>query len=224
MECRAFWPAELEIRQQGRRLGGRFSYSRRAGDRMATVMDRGRTRKERVGPDAFGWQIREFQKLQAEYSQIASEAVDEARMAILREKMERRNVHILAGHSFDKPLGDLKSGTATVTSTREALEFQVDLPAEADMPTYMADTVKQVRAGLIGGVSPGFKVPPASAVRDAETLEPEPGNPAVQVRVINQAVLYELSLVTRPVYSETEVDLRAESLEAPPIRRPRVWL
>ena len=50
-----------------------------------------------------------------------------------------------------------------------------------------------IRAGLAGGVSPGFRVPPASVVANAEAFEPEPGNPGVQVRVINQAVLHELS-------------------------------
>ena len=58
---------------------------------------------------------------------------------------------------------------------------------------------------------------------DGERLEPEPGNPAVQVRVIENAVLSELSIVTRPAYSETDIDVRA--LEAlTPRRRVRLWL
>ena len=226
METRAFWPGELEIRARGRRLGGRFRYSRGAGDAMATVSDRGRRRKERIAPDAFGWQLREFQKLQTEYAAVADKALDRARVELLRQEMERRNVHVLAGHSYDRPLGDLRSGTATITSTREAVDFEVDLPAESDMPSYMRDTMAMIRAGLVGGISPGFKVPPRDVVPDAEGLEPEPGNPAVQVRVIKAAVLYELSLVTRPSYTETEIDLRAEDvgLPAEPKRRPRVWL
>ena len=224
METRAFWPAELEIRQEGRRLGGRFHYSQGAGDKMATVSDRGRRRKERIAGDAFGWQLREFQKLMQEIPKVIDAAADEARLQILRQELDRRNVHVLAGHSFDRPLGDLRSGKASIRSTREAVEFEVDLPPENEMPSYMLDTVKQVRAGLVGGISPGFKVPPRDVVPDAEGLEPEPGNPAVQVRVIRQAVLYELSLVTRPAYSSTEIDLRADDFPAPAVRRPRVWL
>ncbi|MCY4498409.1 MAG: HK97 family phage prohead protease [Rhodospirillaceae bacterium] len=42
----------------------------------------------------------------------------------------------------------------------------------------------------------------------------EPGGGGVQIRQINQAVLYELSLVTRPAYTESEIDLRGDF--APP--------
>ncbi len=224
MDVRAFWPAELEIRQDGRRLSGKFPYSQRPGDRMATVADRGRRRQERIGADAFGYQLREFGKLQQRLAAMVDAGEAEARVQLVRQELERRNVHVLAGHSFERPLGDLRSGTASIRSTSEAVEFEVDLPPESDMPSYMSDTVKQVRAGLIGGVSPGFKVPPRDMVPEAEGLEPEPGNPAVQVRVINQAVLFELSLVTRPAYSATEVDLRSGDFPAPAKRRPRRWL
>ena len=182
--------AELEIRAKGgrRSLRGRFPYSPGPGRKMATVRDRGKVRKERIGPDAFGWQMREFAKVQKQYAEAIQSALDRARIELLRQELERRNVHILAGHDFNKPLGDLKGGTATVTSTREAVDFAVELPADGEMPSYMSDTVRMVQAGLIGGVSPGFRVPPASVVANAEALEPEPGNPGVSVRVINQAV------------------------------------
>ena len=187
--------------------------------------DRGRTRKERIGPDAFGWQMREFAKVQKQLADVIEESVDRARIELLRQELERRNVHVLAGHSFDKPLGDMLRGGASVTSTREAVTFEVDLPPEGDQPSYMRDAVAMVRAGLAGGISPGFRVPPATAVRDAETMEPEPGNPAVQVRVINQAVLSELSIVTRPVYSETDVDVRSlAELGQARRRRRQAWL
>ena len=218
---------ELEIRAKGgrRSLRGSFPYSPGPGRRMATVRDRGKVRKERIEGDAFGWQMREFAKLQKQMAELIEASVDQARIELLRQELERRNVHILAGHDFGKPLGDLKNGTATVTSTREAVDFEVDLPDDADMPSWMADTVKAVRTGRAGGISPGFRVPPATVVADAEGLEPEPGNPAVQVRVIRQAVLHELSIVTRPAYSETDVDLRAwEAPEPRTGRRTPRWL
>ena len=223
METRAVFEAELELRQSGRRLAGRFPYSQKSGDRQATVMNKGRVRKERIGPDAFGWQIREFAKLQDELATTISGAVDEARVQIIRQELERRNVHILAGHSYDKPMGDMLRSGARVTSTREAVVFEIDLPDVADQPGYMKDTIAMIRGGLIGGISPGFRVPPRAVVPNGERLEGEPGNPAVQVRVIENAVLYELSIVTRPAYSETDVDVRAQ-LEATPPRRLRVWL
>ena len=223
MEQRAVYEGELELRASGRRLAGRFPYSQKSGDRQATVMNKGRIRKERIGPDAFGWQIREFSKLQDELATTISNAVDEARVQIIRQELERRNIHVLAGHSYDKPMGDMLRSGARVTSTREALEFEVELPPEGDQPGYMRDAIAMIRAGLIGGISPGFRVPPKGIVANAERLEAEPGNPAVQVRVIENAVLSELSIVTRPAYSETDIDVRA--LEAlTPSKRVRVWL
>lgn len=222
MEHRAVYEGELELRASGRRLAGRFPYSQKSGDRQATVMNKGRIRKERIGPDAFGWQIREFSKLQDELATTISNAVDEARVQIIRQELERRNIHVLAGHSYDRPMGDMLRSGARVTSTREAVDFEIDLPDEADQPGYMKDAIAMIRAGLIGGISPGFRVPPRAVVPDGERLEPEPGNPAVQVRVIENAVLSELSIVTRPAYSDTDVDVRA--LEIVAQRRPRVWL
>ena len=222
MEQRAVYEGELELRQSGRRLAGRFPYSQRSGDRQATVMNRGRIRKERIAPDAFGWQVREFEKLQGELASTIESAIDEARVQLLRQELERRNIHVLAGHSYDRPLGDMLRSGARVTSTREAVDFELDLPPEGDQPGYMRDVVAMVRAGLIGGISPGFRVPPRSVVPDGERLEPEIGNAAVQVRVIENAVLSELSIVTRPAYSETDVDVRA--LEPLTPRRPRIWL
>ena len=223
MEHRAVYEGELELRQSGRRLAGRFPYSQKSGDRMATVMNRGKVRKERIAGDAFGWQIREFEKLQGELAATIESAVDEARVQVLRQELERRNIHVLAGHSYDRPLGDMLRSGARVTSTREAVEFEIELPPDGDQPGYMRDTIAMIRAGLIGGLSPGFRVPPRAVVPDAERLEPEPGNAAVQVRVIENAVLYELSIVTRPAYSETDIDVR--QLEAlTPYKRVRVWL
>ena len=214
---------ELEIRARGDRqtLAGRFPYSPGPGRLMATVASGGRVRKERIAPDAFGWQITEFEKVQNDLAEAIKSSADQARLELLRQKLERRNVHVLAGHSYDRPLGDLKSGSATIKSTAAAVEFEVALPD--DMPTYMADTVRMIRANLAGGVSPGFRIPPASAVANAEAFEAEPGNPGAQVRVIRQAVLYELSIVTRPAYSDTGIDLRGEDFATSSPRR-RLWL
>ena len=216
---------ELEIRARGdrRSLRGRFPYSSGPGRRMATIRDRGRVRKERIEGDAFGWQIRRFAELQQEISDAIEGAVDQARIEILRQELERRNVHVLAGHDYNRPLGDLRSGTARITSDRGAVAFEVDLPPEADQPSWVRDTVAMVRSGLAGGVSPGFRVPPASAVANAEGFEPELGNPGVSVRVIRQAVLSEISIVTRPAYSETGIDVRALD-PATATRRRRAWL
>ena len=199
---------ELEIRENG---GASILHGRLAYGQTATVMDRGKTRKERLGPDALGWQMREFAKLNTQMQTMLSDTFAEARV-ILEEQLERRNVHVLSGHSLDKPLGDLKGRTARVTSNNDYLDFEVDLPDFADMPTYMQDVVKEVRTGRAGGISPGFRVPPKSAVPNAETFVAEVGNPDVMIRIIHQAVMPEISVVTRPVYP-SRIELRAEDLD-----------
>lgn len=134
-----------------------------------------------------------------------------------------REVHLLSGHSFDRPLASKRRGSLRLEDRDDGLRFEADLPAEAEQPSWMRDTVLSLQGGLVGGISPGFSVPPASAVPNAEELIPEPGNPGVQIRVIRQAVLFELSLVTRPAYPETDVDLRAQTT-AGTVWRRRPWL
>ena len=176
------------------RAAGRSLTGRFPYNSMATVSDRGRVRKERFGSRAFSY------------------AIDEG-----------REINLLDGHDLAKPLASRSAGTLELVDADDALTFRAELPEVDDQPTYMQDLVKRFRAGLVGGISPGFRVPPRDVVPDAETLVPEPGNPGVQIRVINQAVLFEMSLVTRASYRETDVDLRHETPDERP-RRRRLWL
>ena len=169
-----------EIHDLEYRAGGRtLSGEFRYGE-MATMSDRGSVRKETVDPGAFSFAVEDRQ----------------------------REINLLAGHSFDQPLASKLAGSLLLDDTSRGLQFRATLPPENRQPTWMRDTVLAVNAGLIRGVSPGFKVPPADVVQDAEVLEDEPGNPGVQIRRIRAAVLFELSLVTRPAYPNTEVDIR----------------
>ena len=212
--------ADFEIRAKGdgRSLVGRFPYNK-----TATVRDRGRVRKERFGKRAFGWQIREFEKLQGDLSKAIAERVEEA-ISELKEAVARRNVDLLSGHDFNRPMASLRAGTLRLTDSDDALSFEATLPAESRQPSWMRDAVLSVEGGLAPGVSPGFRVPPASAVANAETLVDEPGHPGVQIRQINQAVLSELSIVTRPAYAETEVEAREDEDHLSHKRRRRIWL
>ena len=215
-----FFDAELEIRAKGdgRSLRGAFPYNK-----TATIRDRGRVRKERFKSGAFGWQIEEFAKLQTELAKVMKDAHAEA-VSILKEKIERRNVNLLSGHDFNRPLGSMKAGTLKLVDSDDALRFEADLPAENRQPSWMRDAILSVENGLAGGVSPGFRIPPAGTVANAEEIIPEPGNPGVSIRQINQAVLYELSIVSRPAYAETAVEARDEGPIVKPQRRRRIWL
>ena len=161
---------------------------------MATIRDRGRVRKERFEPRAFRFAIED----------------------------EARQIDVLVGHDYGKPIASRKAGTLQIADGEDGVTFEAQLPD--DPPSWVVDAEKAIAAGLMVGLSPGFTVPPASAVPDAERLEDEPGNPGVQIRVIRAAVLREFSVVTAPAYPDAAVDLRAEHFGRGPTRRRRVWL
>ncbi|MDD9989180.1 MAG: HK97 family phage prohead protease [Spirochaetaceae bacterium] len=207
---------EVEIRARddgGRTLAGSFPYGR-----TATRRDRGRVRKEQFGPHAFSWRMRQWAELQREAAEALQGAVDEARRQVIEDQLLRADIHVLRGHDFDMPLGSLSAGTARIWDDAAAVRFEVDLPDDNDAPSWVSDTIKAVQSKLATGVSPGFRIPPRAVVADAEALVPEDGNPGVFVRLIRQASLYELSIVTRPHYGGTDVDVR-DYIERPARRR-----
>ena len=165
--------------------------------KTATLRDRGRVRKERFRPHAFRYAI---------------EAAE-------------RPIDLLVGHDFGKPLASRQGGTLDVMDAPEGVHLEARFPPEARQPTWMKDALLSVSGGLMVGLSPGFRVPPRSAVPNAEELTPEPGNEAVMIRDVREAVLREMSLVTNPAYGDSEVELRAEleAMAAPP-RRVFTWL
>lgn len=159
---------------------------------LATLQDRGTVRKESIEPGAFSFSIN---------------APD-------------RDVHLLVGHSYDKPIASKEAGTLDFNDTEEFLEFIAQIPPGAERATHITDLLIMLGAGLIKGVSPGFRVPPKDVVPGAEKLIPEPGNPGVMIRQLFQLVLYELSLVTLPAYRESQAELRAlRQPENRPMRR-----
>lgn len=165
--------------------GGRTLSGRFPYNSTATVRDRGRVRKESFNSGAFKYSV---------------------------EQETDRPLDLLSGHEFSKPLASRQSGTLKVRDTESGLIFEAELPD--DPPSWVIDTERAIDAGLMTGVSPGFSVPPRSVVPNAEILIPEPGNRDVEVRVINHAVLREISIVSAPVYRESTVELRQEDIDA----------
>ncbi|MEY8838322.1 HK97 family phage prohead protease, partial [Cribrihabitans sp. XS_ASV171] len=75
--------------------------------------------------------------------------------------------------------------------------------------SYVADFLAGFYAGLIIGLSPGFRIPPERTVEDAETVEEEdPEEGTALIRTVHHALLYEVSAVTRPAYDETQLEAR----------------
>ena len=199
----------LELRARGDRdtIRGTFPYNQ-----TATRADRGKVRKERFGPEAFKWRLDEWRKLEERAAKALAENISRAQQLIIEEQLQRGNIHILSGHDFNKPLGDLKAGNTRIWDNPTALHFETVLPDPELRPSWMVDTVKAIRSDLAGGLSPGFRIPPKDVVAEAERLIAEPGNPAVLIRHIVEANLFEMSVVTRPHYP-SDIDIRGEYLE-----------
>ena len=186
----------------------------------------GRVRKERFkkgnGGSSMSWQFREFQKVQAKLAEDIGSIADDV-LAELEDSLLKRNTHLLVGHSYDRAIADTITGNLALTYTDDAVKFVATLADEADMPSWVRDAVLGVRGGQIRGVSPGFQV----TSKGAERLIPEAGNPGVFIREIEDAVVYEYSLVSRPAYSETDITARHDAVtdaESTHARGRFLWL
>ena len=191
------WSTELEIRSKGgrRTIRGSFPYNK-----TAVRSDRGRVRKEKFAAKAFAFAIAD----------------------------KSRDVNLLVGHEYGKPVASKQAGTLKLRDTNEGVEFEATLPPDESQPSWIQDLIKAADSGLVNGVSPGFKVPlgkvknPAGrGLIDAEEFIPDKADPNVMVRKVNAAVLYELSLVTRPAYSGTKLAIRGNHDDAYEIILPR---
>lgn len=108
------------------------------------------------------------------------------------------DVHLLAGHDYGRPLASRSAGTLTLTDTEAALVLE----ARIDPGTSWArDFLAAHAAGLIRGLSPGFRVPPGG-----ERVESRGSD---LVRTITRAALYELSTVTVPAYPQAQLQARS---------------
>ena len=175
---------ELRKRASGAlALQGRFPYGKRA-----VLSDGGRTgrpKKEAIAPRAFAYRV---------------------------ERPEE-DIHFLVGHSFDKPLASRGAGTLDLVDGEEALTFTATITEEMQEVSYVKDVLASIAAGLTLGISPGFRLPPKRAVPEPEKIEdegmdPENGAHNAIIRTVLAALLYEISVVTRPAYPEAQVEAR----------------
>lgn len=176
----------LEIRRAAdgsHRLRGKFPYGK-----PAVLSDGGRTgrpRKEIIQPRAFAYRVND----------------------------PKEDIHLLVGHSYDRPLASKLTKTLALTDTEEALLFDAIITREISQTSYGMDALALLLSGLAIGLSPGFRIPPERAVEEAEKVIEEEYNPArgmygAIIRMILEALLFELSIVTRPAYDEAQVELR----------------
>ncbi|RWR14311.1 HK97 family phage prohead protease [Paenirhodobacter populi] len=106
-------------------------------------------------------------------------------------------IHLLSGHDYEKPLASRSAGTLTLTDSDDALTLEARIDGAT---TWARDFLSAHAAGLIRGLSPGFRVPSGG-----ERIE---RRGADILRTIASAELFELSAVTRPAYSEAQIEAR----------------
>jgi hypothetical protein len=172
----------LEVRAEGdggARLSGRFPYG------VTATLDSGgngrRPRKERIAPRAFRYAVED----------------------------PDREIHLLAGHSFDRPLASKRGGSLKLRDGDDALAFEARIAPEVAQTSHGRDVLALVASGLAVGLSPGFRVAPREVVeKPEEVVEEDPREGNALIRVVRAAILFELSVVTRPAYDEATVEAR----------------
>ena len=168
----------LELRQEGgeTRLLGRFPYG------VETVLQEGGNGhpelRERFAPRAFA----------------------------ARLEHRDRNIHLLSGHDFGKPLASLGSGSLELAEDDDALTFEARIASNMLKASYVADLMAAIDARLTVGISPGFRI--ARDLPEAETIERQ--GKAV-LRTVRHALLEEISIVTRPAYPQAQIEARSWS-------------
>ena len=121
------------------------------------------------------------------------------------------DIHLLAGHSYDRPLASRSAGTLKIEDTPEALTLEATLEAGT---SWARDFLAAHASGLIRGLSPGFRVP-----QGGEQIE---RRGADVLRTITAADLFEVSTVTRPAYTQAQVEARSWQThqDRQPVRAP----
>lgn len=117
-------------------------------------------------------------------------------------------IHLLAGHSYDRPLASTTAGNLTLRDDDEALMVEAIIDGGT---SWARDFLAAHEAGLIRGLSPGFRVD-----QGGERIERRGDG---VLRTITAASLFEVSAVTRPAYPAAQIEARAwvcAKLSTPP--------
>lgn len=175
----------LELRTEGGEIRLRAAFPYGRPAVLSDGLHGGRPRKEVVAPRAFA------------------------------ERIEAgEDIHFLAGHDFDRPLASRAAGTLTLRDTDAALEIEARIAPGMAGVSYVRDLLAAHAAGLIRGLSPGFRV------RQGGETVTEDGDAIL--RTIRAADLFEISAVTRPAYPAAQIEAR-DWATSPGVRRAKLF-
>lgn len=122
------------------------------------------------------------------------------------DRIERgEDIHLLAGHDFEKPLASRAAGNLEVTDTDAALVIEARIEGGT---SWARDFLAAHKSGLIRGLSPGFQVSPGG-----EKIE---NRSEGLLRTVTRAALFEISCVTKPAYPKAQIEARSW-------QAPRAW-
>ncbi len=107
------------------------------------------------------------------------------------------DVLFLAGHSYDRPLASRAAGTLELRDTDTALEIEATL---SDGTSWARDFLAAHAAGLVRGLSPGFRVPAGG-----DRIERRGSG---VMRTVTRADLFEISAVTKGAYPAAQIEAR----------------
>ncbi len=107
------------------------------------------------------------------------------------------DIHLLMQHDYSKPLASTAAGNLRVRSTDAALEIEATVDGST---SWAADFLAAHKAGLIRGLSPGFRVEGGG-----ERIERSGAN---MLRTVTRAALFEVSAVTVPAYGAGQIEAR----------------
>ena len=120
-----------------------------------------------------------------------------------------RDVLFLYGHDIGMPMASQSAGTLVFRDSEGALTFDAILTPEVQQTSWVRDFLASYAAGLVYGLSPGFRIPPQQTVPDAvEQEEEDPSEGRAVIRYINEAILLEMSVVTKGAYPDAQVEAR----------------
>lgn len=161
----------LELRFEGGETRLRASFPYGAETVLAPRWGAGRERREVIAPRAFSSRV-----------------------------ISNEDIHFLAGHDFNRPLASRSAGSLTIEETDAALNVEAVISAEMAQVSYVRDFLAAHSAGLVRGLSPGFRVS-AGGEKITENRD-------AIVRTIHSAELVEISAVTKPAYPQAQIEAR----------------
>lgn len=114
------------------------------------------------------------------------------------------DVHLLFGHDYAKPLASRAAGSLELHDDDTGLHLEARIDGAT---SWSKDFLAAHAAGLVRGLSPGFRVPPGGERVEARG--------AGLLRTVTRADLLELSAVTVPAYPQAQIEARSWTLVHP---------